>query len=54
MLFRSAFGILENDYDRFFEKRIIAIHKELKKRIILQDSDEVTNVSLPSNEDTVE
>ena len=50
----EAFGILENDYDRFFEKRIIAIHKELKKRIILQDSDEITNVSLPSNEDTVE
>lgn len=50
----EAFGILENDYDRFFEKRIIAIHKELKKRIILQDSDEITKVSLPSNEDTVE
>ena len=30
------------------------IHKELKKRIIHQDSDEQTEVSLPSNEDAAE
>ena len=50
----EAFGVLDNDYDKFFEKRIKAIHKELKKRIIHQDSDEQTEVSLPSNEDARE
>lgn len=48
------FGVLDNDYDKFFKKRINAIHKELKKRIIHQDSDEQTEVSLPSNEDAAE
>lgn len=48
------FGVLDNDYDRFFEKRIKAIHKELKKRIIYQDSDETVGISTPSNEDTIE
>ena len=30
---------IENDYDRFFEQRLKAISKELKRRIIEQDSD---------------
>ena len=29
----ESFGVFDNDYERFFEKRIKAIHKELKKRI---------------------
>ena len=35
----EKFGVLENDYDRFFEQRLKAISKELKRRIIEQDSD---------------
>ena len=50
----EAFGVLDNDYAKFFEKRIEAIHKELKKRIIPQDSDEKTEISLPSSEDLAE
>lgn len=45
-------GVLDNDYDKFFNERIKAIHKELKKRIIIQESDnDSANLSLPSNED---
>lgn len=48
----NTFGILENDYDKFFNERLKAIHKELKKRIIIQDSDnDIANLSLPSNDD---
>lgn len=50
----EAFGVLDNDYDKFFKKRIQTIHKELKKRIIPQDSDEQTEISSPSNEDVRE
>lgn len=35
----EKFGVLENDYEKFFEKRIKAISKELKKRIIKQEPD---------------
>ncbi|WP_294200655.1 DUF262 domain-containing protein, partial [uncultured Chryseobacterium sp.] len=35
----DAFGILENDYDKFFEKRSEMISNELKKRIIEQEED---------------
>lgn len=48
----ETFGVLDNDYDKFFNERIKAIHKELKKRIIIQKSDnDCANLSLPSNED---
>lgn len=50
----ESFGVFDNDYERFFEKRIKAIHKELKKRIIFQDSDDKVDISLPSNEDAIE
>lgn len=49
-----TFGVLNNDYNTFFAKRVNAIHEELKKRIIPQDSDELMDVSLPSNEDVME
>lgn len=35
----KTFGILDNDYDKFFKKRCDAISKELQKRIIRQDID---------------
>ncbi len=35
----EKFGVLENDYDAFFNNRLKAISKELKKRIIEQESD---------------
>lgn len=35
----DKFGILENDYDKFFEKRLEMISLELKKRIIEQEED---------------
>lgn len=50
----ESLGVFDNDYERFFEKRIKAIHKELKKRIIFQDSDDKVDISLPSNEDAIE
>ena len=50
----QSFGVLDNDYDKFFEKRINAIHNELEKRIIPQDSDNITEVSIPSSEDVSE
>lgn len=37
----ERFGVLENDYDRFFEQRLKAISKELKKRIIEQETDKL-------------
>ena len=48
----ETFGVLENDYDRFFRSRINAICKELKKRIIEQDGDKMNQVSNPSEEET--
>ena len=48
----ETFGVLENDYDRFFRSRINAICKELKKRIIVQDGDKMNQVSNPSEEET--
>jgi hypothetical protein len=35
----SAFGIDTDDYDKFFEKRLLQISKELESRIILTDAD---------------
>lgn len=35
----SDFGVLENDYDSFFDKRLSLISKEIEKRIIKQDVD---------------
>lgn len=35
----EKFGILDNDYDKFFNQRLKAISKELKKRIIEQETD---------------
>jgi hypothetical protein len=35
----DEFGIWENDYDTFFEKRAEAISEEIKKRIIRQQAD---------------
>lgn len=34
------FGVLENNYDLFFDKRLLQISKEIKKRIIKQGVDE--------------
>lgn len=36
----EKFGVLENDYEKFFEQRLKAISRELKKRIIKQEIDE--------------
>jgi hypothetical protein len=35
----DGYGVWDNNYEKFFNKRIKAISKELKKRIIKQDSD---------------
>jgi hypothetical protein len=35
----DRFGVWENNYDKFFNKRIKAISRELKKRIIKQETD---------------
>lgn len=35
----EKFGVLENDYSKFFDKRLKAISKELMKRIIEQETD---------------
>lgn len=35
----DTFGVFENDYDKFFEKRCQAFSRELKKRIIEQEID---------------
>ena len=35
----NAWGIFSDDYDLFFEKRLIRFNEELKKRLILQKSD---------------
>jgi hypothetical protein len=35
----EKFGILNNDYDSFFNQRLKAVSKELKKRIIEQETD---------------
>lgn len=35
----DEFGVWNNDYDKFIEKRSKAIHDEIKKRIILRDID---------------
>lgn len=35
----DRYGVWENNYDKFFNKRIKAISKELKKRIIKQETD---------------
>ncbi|AEF93201.1 Protein of unknown function DUF2081 [Desulfotomaculum nigrificans CO-1-SRB] len=37
----EEFGVWENDYDKFFEKRAEAICEEIKKRIILQQIDRI-------------
>ena len=33
----ETYGVMNDDYDTFFEKRIIAISDALKGKIILQD-----------------
>ena len=48
----DSFGVLDNDYDRFFNARINAISKELKRRIIDQESDKISEVSIPLSEET--
>lgn len=35
----ERFGVLENDYEKFFEQRLKAISRELKKRLIEQEVD---------------
>ena len=35
----ESYGIWENDYDKFFDKRCRAIAKEIAKRVILQNID---------------
>lgn len=40
----EKFGILDNDYDKFFNQRLTAISKELKKRIIEQETDKMYQV----------
>ena len=35
----DKFGILDNDYDKFFNERAILISKEIEKRVILTDAD---------------
>ena len=37
----EKFGVLANDYDNFFNQRLKAISKELKKRIIEQETDKM-------------
>lgn len=37
----EKFGVLDNDYDKFFNQRLKAISKELKKRIIEQETDKI-------------
>lgn len=37
----EKFGVLENDYERFFEQRLKAISKELRKRIVEQETDKL-------------
>lgn len=37
----EKFGVLENDYDKFFKERIKAISKEIQKRIITQETDKI-------------
>ncbi len=37
----EKFGVWENDYDKFFDKRCKAISKQFKKRIIEQDVDKL-------------
>lgn len=43
----DQFGIWDNDYDKFFEARAVAVSKELKKRIIPQDIDKSQFLALP-------
>lgn len=35
----DEFGVWNNDYDKFIDKRAQAIHNEIKKRIIIRDID---------------
>lgn len=37
----EKFGVLENDFDKFFKERIKAISKEIQKRIITQETDKI-------------
>ena len=45
----EKFGILDNDYDKFFNERAILISKEIEKKVILTESD---NYIEKLNEDT--
>ncbi|MCA4810600.1 DUF262 domain-containing protein [Empedobacter stercoris] len=44
-------GVLDNDFDLFLKNRILAIHKEFKKRIIEQDSDKIYQPSIVTDLD---
>ncbi len=42
----KEFGVWENDYERFFQKRAEAVSQELSKRIITQEIDNKKQVCL--------
>jgi len=47
----DTFGVFENDYDKFFERRCRAFSRELKKRIIEQEID-TKESALPATDTT--
>lgn len=49
----EKFGILNDDYDKFLSNRVKVIQRELKKRIIFQESDNSTQISQPVSEDSL-
>lgn len=49
----EKFGILNDDYDKFLSCRVKVIQRELKKRIIFQESDNSTQISQPVSEDSL-
>lgn len=49
----ERFGILNDDYEKFLSCRARVIQRELKKRIIFQESDNSTQISQPVSEDSL-
>lgn len=49
----ERFGILNDDYEKFLSCRAKLIQRELKKRIIFQESDNLTQISQPVSEDSL-
>ena len=47
----QSFGVWDDDYDVFFDKRVSAIREEINKRIIPQENDKNVDVSIPSSEE---